>query len=74
MWLLIGFEVEYTVKYFDRLMDILHKYPVAIWCDAHIPWLVRQPENLAGFEEFLQQCNITPGDNTVRLKPCNKKL
>ncbi len=46
--------------------------PVVIGCDAHIPWLVRQPENLAGFEEFLKQCSITPGDNTVRLKPCYK--
>ncbi len=39
--------------------------PIVIGCDAHIPWLVRQPENLEGFAEFLKQCDITPGDNIV---------
>ncbi|MCR5420706.1 MAG: histidinol-phosphatase [Lachnospiraceae bacterium] len=42
-----------------------------IGCDAHKPDVVRQPENLEGFTDFLKSNNIKYGDNTVKLIPIN---
>ncbi len=39
-----------------------------IGCDAHRPDIVLQPNELAGFAEFLKRNNITYGDNTVQLR------
>lgn len=39
-----------------------------IGCDAHTPKLVRQPEHIAGFVDFLMRNDIPFGDNVVDLR------
>jgi histidinol-phosphatase (PHP family) len=36
-----------------------------IGCDAHTPKLIRQPEHIKGFTDFLERNGVDVGDNIV---------
>ena len=41
-----------------------------IGCDAHQPWLLRQPEEIIGMPEFLQRNGIQYSQELTLIKPC----
>lgn len=51
----------------DRFFRMASEYNprFVIGCDAHTPKIVRQPEHIEGFEDFLIRNKIECGDNTV---------
>lgn len=51
----------------DRFFKIAAGYNprFVIGCDAHTPKIVRQPEHIEGFSEFLERNGITYGDNII---------
>ena len=54
----------------DRFFKMASKYNprFIIGCDAHTPKIVRQPEHIPGFVDFLTRNGIEYGDNTVTLR------
>lgn len=54
----------------DRFFKLASEYKprFIIGCDAHTPKIVRQPEHIEGFTEFLGKHGIDYGDNTVNLR------
>ena len=55
----------------DRFFKMAAEYKpkFIIGCDAHAPEVVRQPEHIDGFMDFLTRNGIEYGDNTVTIRP-----
>jgi len=53
----------------DRFWSMASKMnpQIVVGCDAHKPEVVRIPENIEGFTQFLKRNNIDVGDNVVRI-------
>ncbi|MCR5584925.1 MAG: histidinol-phosphatase [Lachnospiraceae bacterium] len=54
----------------DRFFKFAQEYAprFIIGCDAHKPEMIRQPESIPGFNEFLDRNKILYGDNVITLK------
>ena len=54
----------------DRFFKMAAEYKprFVIGCDAHKPEVVRQPEHISGFTDFLKRNGIECGDNIMMLK------
>jgi len=53
----------------DRFWSMASKMnpKIVIGCDAHKPEVVKTPENIEGFVQFLERNNINVGDNKVKI-------
>ena len=54
----------------DRFFKLASEYKpqFIIGCDAHTPKIVRRPEHIEGFVDFLNRNGIEYGDNTVEIR------
>jgi histidinol-phosphatase (PHP family) len=48
-------------------MAVKYNPRFVIGCDAHTPEIVRRPEHIKGFEDFLKRNGIECGDNIIEI-------